>query len=219
VKYLGNPQSGSSANVTASHNTFGQYYRNRRTPVNPGSTHQTAVRTILGTLAQAWKFLTESQRTAWKSLSLTVPRTDSLGQSITLSGFQEYISVNSKRQNFGDVVINDPPVDPVIEDVGPVSLTATGGLLKVGFGLPFATGSLTKLGIYASPPKSAGVSFVNDLRLIEVTGAHPVTPLDITSNYSARFGGVPLGDKVFVSVESYNAGLSNHGSIAFAVQT
>lgn len=219
MKYLGNPQSGSAANVTASHNTFGQYLRNRRKPVNPNTSHQSAVRTILATLAKAWKFLTDSQRSAWKSLAQSAPRVDSLGQSITLSGFQEYISVNSKRQNFGDAVINDPPVDPVIEDIGTVTVTATGGLIKVGFANAFGTGSLTRVGIFAASPRSAGVSFVNDLRLIEVTGAHPISPLDITSNYSARFGGVPVGDRVIVSVESYNAGLVSSGQTASAIQS
>jgi hypothetical protein len=219
VKYLGNPQSGSQANTTASHNTFGQYYRNRRTPVNPATGHQTAVRTILGTLAKAWGLLTDLQRAAWKSLASSLPRTDSLGQSITLSGFQEYISINAKRQSFGDATVNDPPVDPVIEDMGNISLTSTGGMLKVGFANAFASGSLSKVGIFAAPPQSAGRSFVNDLRLIEVTGAHPASPLDITSNYTARFGAVPLGARVFVSAETYNAGRVSPGQVASGIQS
>lgn len=219
MKYLGNPQSGSQAGTTASHNAFGQYLRNRRKPTNPNTSHQVAVRSILGQLAKAWKFLTDLQRAAWKSLAIATPRTDSLGQTIKLSGFQEYISVNAKRGSFGDTTINDPPVDPVIESLGSVTLTTTGGLQKVNFGTAFSTGSLTKVGIFASSPRSAGVTFVGDLRLIEVTGAHPVSPLDISANYTARFGGVPVGDRVFVMVEAYNAGLVNSAGITSSIQS
>jgi hypothetical protein len=218
VKYLGNPQSGSQANTTASHNTFGQYLRNRRTPVNPNTVHQTAVRVILTTLAKAWKFLTDGQRAAWKTLASSQPRTDSLGQSITLSGFQEFISVNSKRQNFGDAVVNDPPVEPVIEDIGAVTLTTTGGLIKVGFANAFATGSLTKVGIFCSPPVSAGVSFASSLRLTTVSATHPVSPIDITAAFAARFGTPPVGSRIILSAESYNAGLVSSGQVATGIQ-
>jgi hypothetical protein len=219
VKYLGNPQSGSQANTTASHNTFGQYYRNRRAPVNPSSPKQTAVRTILTTLAKGWKFLTDGQRNAWKSAAEQYPRTDSLGQQITLSGFQEYIAVNAKRQTFGDGTVNTPPVDPVVEDIGTVTLTATGSLLKLGFSSAFATGSLTKIGIFASPPVSAGVSFTNDLRLIQVSAAAPTSPIDFTAAYAARFGTPTIGDRVIVSAESYNAGFASSGQVASAIQS
>lgn len=217
MKYLGNPSSGSQAQTTASHNAFGQYTRNRRKPVNPNTSHQSVVRNLLSTLAKAWKGLTDAQRAGWKGLALQVPRTDSLGQTIHLSGFQEYISLNSKRGNFGDSTLSDPPASPaVVDTISNVSLVHSGTNLNLSF---TSSGTLAgqRLGVFASPLKSAGTGFTNDLRLIEVTGIAPTSPLQIGANYTARFGGLTTGDRVFVGVESYNAGFSNPGSIGTLV--
>lgn len=217
MKFLGNPSSGSQANTTASRNAFGQYTRTRATPVNPGTTAQTLARSILATLARFWKTLTSAQRLAWKSLALQVPRTDSLGQTITLSGFQEFISVNAKRNAFGDATVSDAPAAPsTLDALSNVSLTHSGAVLNCAW---VASGSLTgqKLGFYASPPQSAGVTFVSDLRLIQISGVAPTSPVNIGTAYATRFGTLTAGDRVFVSVENYNAGFTNPGVIGTVV--
>lgn len=217
MKYLGNPQSGSQAGTTASRNSAGQYLRTRAVPTNPSSTHQSAVRSILSTLAKAWKGLTDSQRLGWKSLALQVPRTDSLGQTITLSGFNEYIANNAKRESFGDATQNDAPGSPsTLDSLTAVGLVHTGAALNLAF-TPSGTLAGQKLGIFASPQKSAGTTYASDLRLIEVTGVAPTSPLNIAANYTARFGALVTNNRVFVSVESYNAGFTNPGVIATTI--
>jgi hypothetical protein len=217
MKYLGNPASGSQANTTASRNAFGQYFRSRATPVNPDSTRQTVVRSILSTLARAWKTLTDNQRVGWKSLSLQIPRTDSLGQSHNLSGFQEYISLNAKRNAFGEATINDAPGAPsTLDSLSNITMTHSGANLNVAF---TSSGALTgqRIGVYVSPQKSAGTGYVSDLRLLQTTAAAPVSPIQIGANYAARFGGLVTGNRVFVSLEPYNAGFTNPGVIGTIV--
>lgn len=95
---LGGSLSGSLGGLTASHNRGGQYLRRRSVPVNPNTARQQAVRAILGSLVQAWSDdLTESERQAWRDYAAAVPRTDVLGQTITLTGQQWFIATNTPR--------------------------------------------------------------------------------------------------------------------------
>src|SRR5439155_109028 len=95
MKILDVPQSGSVAGVTSSRNRFGQYRRTRATPVNPNSTFQGAVRARLSVNSAAWRALTAAQRAGWNDLAASMTRTDSLGQTYSLTGFQSYCSVNN----------------------------------------------------------------------------------------------------------------------------
>jgi hypothetical protein len=69
MKYLGAPQSGSQANTVASRNRYGQYYRNRATPVNPHTSLQGTVRARLAINAATWRTLTAAQRAGWGDLA------------------------------------------------------------------------------------------------------------------------------------------------------
>ena len=88
MKMLDVPQSGSIGGSTSSRNRNGQYKRSRSTPVNPNSTFQGTVRARMSANAAAWRALTQNQREGWMSLGLMMNRTDSLGQSYNLTGFQ-----------------------------------------------------------------------------------------------------------------------------------
>src|SRR6187455_3387360 len=92
MKMLDVPQSGSIAGQTSSRNRFGQYRRTRAVPVNVNSPAQTVVRGYLIEASQAWRNLTDAQRDSWNSYALDHPRVDSLGQTITLTGHQIFVS-------------------------------------------------------------------------------------------------------------------------------
>jgi len=74
MKYFGNPQSGSYAQMTASRNRFGQYFRTRAVPVNPATPQQLVQRARLSTNAAGWRDLTDGERAGWLSLGLMMLR-------------------------------------------------------------------------------------------------------------------------------------------------
>lgn len=222
MKYIGAPQSGSQANTTASRNKGGQYYRNRATPTQPRSTAQTEHRANFGSLATAWQMLTQLQRDAWNAYAAVHPRTDSLGQVISLSGLQTFIAFNTLLVTVGDAVQFLPPAndDTPISDA-PVLTASSNGALDIAFsGVVPAAG---RFAVFLSPPVSAGVSFMRDFRFMEVavaTGGAAAT--DLVASYEERFGSLLAlsGRKVFFKAVPFNdggvQGASFTGSAVFA---
>lgn len=205
MKILDVPQSGSVAGVTSSRNRYGQYRRTRAIPVNPGTTFQGAVRDRLALNAAAWRELTDNQRAGWESLALEMTRTDSLGQQITLSGFQAYVSVNNLKLAAGDAAVADAPAKVTPTGLLTATITASTTAHTVAYtATPLGAGK--RLFIFASPQRSPGRSFEGDYRLLMVTAAAAASPADIESAYDERFGALVIGNKVFYSLQVYEGG-------------
>lgn len=205
MKLLTESRSGSYQGLTFSRNRFGQYLRSRAIPVNPRSTLQTTVRSRLSNNAAAWRLLTDAQRAAWAALGSLIVRTDSLGQSYNLTGFQAYVLVNNNKLAAGDAVVATPPtyVDP--GTVATVTLTLTSAAFSVAY-TPTPAGTATRLFIYMSPQVTAGRSFQGDLRLVTVTAVNAASPSNVLAAYTARFGAPVTGNKIFVNVVLYTTG-------------
>jgi len=205
MKILDVPQSGSLAGITSSRNRYGQYRRSRSTPVNPNTSWQSTVRGNLQLNAAAWRALTAGQRTGWESLGSQMSRTDALGQSYTLNGFQAYCSVNGNRLNAGDAAVSAAPslVTPDPLTFGTITLTTA--VFTVAYtATPCAAGD--RVFAYCSPQRSAGRSFEGDLRLIHVSAAAGASPADVFTEFEARMGTPTEGDRVFLSIAQYSLG-------------
>ena len=196
MKILDVPQSGSAAGTTSSRNRFGQYRRTRATPVNVNSPAQQAVRNTLAALSIGWKDLTSIQREAWESYALGHPRVDALGQSVTLTGHQMFVSVNGVLMRAGldavDVPDNTAPPEP--PTVGATTVTAAG--FSIAFGAtPIPSGQA--LVIETSPPLSAGRAFSNDFRVVVVRAAAAVNTL-LKAAMETKWGTLSAGQKFFI---------------------
>lgn len=216
MKILNYPSSGSYQNLTFSRNRFGQYVRGRAIPVNPSSTFQVSVRTRFAVISSAWRGLTSAQRTAWADFGTNITRTDSLGQTYQLNGFEAYFMVNSNKLAAGDAVITDP----ILYAVPAALLTLTPTLTSASFSLAYTTTPLAagvRSFIYCSPQRSAGRTFENDLRLITVTAAAAASPANILAAYTARFGAPITGNRIFISVANYLAGVLSDPLLASQV--
>jgi len=205
VKFLGPPSSGSEAGTTKAHNRFGQYTRNRRTPVNPRSTRQGVVRAAFSVASAAWRALTDAQRAGWKDLGLQMVRTGSLGETYTLQGNQAYVAVNAANAAAGNAQVSDAPalVTPS------ALLTATLTLTAAAFSIAYTTTPLpagARLFVFASPQQSAGRSFSSNLRLIFVSAAAAASPANVYAAYVAKFGVPIVGNRVFLSLITYQSG-------------
>lgn len=205
MKYLGDPSSGSQAGTTASRNRYGQYKRTRATPVNPNTTAQGLVRARMSANAAAWRALTDAQRAGWNDLGLSMSRTDSLGQTYTLDGFQAFCGVNNNKAQAGDASISAAPALTTPSTI----LTAVVTLSAIAFSIaytPTPMPAATRLVVYASPQRSAGRNYESDLRFIQVTAAAAATPVNILAAYTAKFGVPVVGNRVFLALVSYSAG-------------
>jgi hypothetical protein len=86
------------------------------------------------------------------------------------------------------------------------SLTATVTLTAVAFSVAYTATPLAagvRLFIWVSPQRSAGVNFNGDYRLLTVTAAAAASPANILAAYTAKFGVPVVGNKIFLSLETY----------------
>lgn len=216
MKILAEPRSGSYQGLTASRNRFGQYMRSRATPVNPNSTAQGVVRARLSANSAAWRALTDAQRAGWEGLGSQMSRTDSLGQTYTLNGFEAYCSINNNNAAAGNAVVSDAPSLETPSVVATLAITLTAASFSLAYTpTPLATGE--RLFVYASPQRNAGRQFEGDLRLIHVSAAAAASPANILSAYTARFGVPVVGNKVFLAVHNYLGGFRSGPFLASAI--
>ena len=75
-------------------------------------------------------------------------------------------------------------------------ITNTGGVVTVRLTCPTAPGGSTVL--RASPPQNSAVRACRNFRIIGVCPAPVAGSADITGLYTAEFGGVPVGKRLFV---------------------
>lgn len=205
MKFLGDPRSGSYQGMTASRNRFGQYMRTRAAPVQPRTTFQLNQRARMSTVAAAWRGITDAQRAGWADLGYMISRTDALGQSYTLNGFGAYTSVNNNKLDAGDALVSDAPSIVTPPDLLTATLTATSAALSVAYtATPLAAG--VRLFIFVSPQQSAGRKFNGDYRLLTVTAAAAASPANILALYTSRFGVPVTGNRLFLSLQTYQGG-------------
>jgi hypothetical protein len=206
MKKLDVPQSGSQGQTTASRNRFGQYDRQRSMPTQPRTATQLAVRNQLSAASKAWSGLTDEQRASWENYSKQHPRTDSLGQSIVLTGHQTFVAVNVFNQQVGVAIQTDVPDGTVI----PAPVLAVDNTEQGTFAVKAVTAIPvdTKVGIFVSPPMSPGRKFSGDQRLVKVvTGTNQANQnlFDYT-DVAAKFGTVTVGQKYVIIAQATKGG-------------
>ncbi len=178
---LGTDLSGSVGGITASHNRGGAYFRNRSIPTNPDTTAQQAVRDAVSQLSSAWgDDLTQAQRDAWTTYGDNVGVQNRIGETIFLTGQQQYIRSNVPALQIG---LARQDVAPTIFDLG--SFTAP-----------------TLADITASPA-TASIVFTNtddwaneDDSAMLVYGSRGVNVTITYPNISMQFAGQIDGDAI-----------------------
>lgn len=204
MKILDVPRSGSYGGVTSSHNRAGQYVRNRRTPVNTVGTGRRAfIRQAFGAASSAWSALSGAVQAAWDSYAAGHPTTDRLGQSITLTGHQMFVSVYVQWLNCGNVTVPAVPVSSAVFSAGSPTFTAVhaGAITLTPTGLG-AAGDFALIAF--SRPVSAGVSFMKTFWQATHVAGTSVAAYVATAAYNAQFGTAVAGQKIFAKVTPVN---------------
>ena len=166
--------------------------------MNPSSESQAAVRTAFGGWSPSWRALTQAQRDAWTALGLQMTRTDSLGQTYSLTGLQAYVSANQNLDLLGEAPISVAPILNIPAAPASMVLTVDNSPQTVSFTFtPPDAGFI--IVIEATAPVSAGRSFMprsEYKRLAQLDDAE-TSPKTLTSEYAALYGTLPTGAKVF----------------------
>jgi len=167
-------------------------------------------------MSAGWRGLTAAQQASWNAFGNSFTVTNSLGQSIHLTGHQCYVKVNTVNLLNGDTVVSTPPALPAFVAITVTSLTAVAATPAVKLaGTSPASG--TKFMCYASPQRSAGVSFEGTFAYMQTFTTATAGFFDITTAYTAKFGTLVVGKKIFVKVVQSQAGMQDSGTLFSAV--
>jgi hypothetical protein len=212
AKTLIPPTSGSVGGQTFSRNRSGAYIRQRSNPTQPRTAAQVNARARLTSTSAAWRGLTDAQRAGWSAFAQSFTVVNSLGTTINLTGAQCYVKVNTVNLLNGDAVVSTPPALPVFVACLVTGLTATAGtqLLEANGSSP-ASG--TKYMFYVSPQVSAGVSFNGRFAYLATFTTATSSEFVLTSTYTAKFGALIAGKKVFVKCVQSQAGMQDNGTL------
>lgn len=180
--------SGSVGGVTASRARGGvEYFRFRKTPVNPNTALQVAVRARLSALATAWRNdLSIVQRESWVAAA----------EGSELQGQNLYVAYNSYRLAAGLTRVESliagsvglvSPIAVASYSAGTISLTFDDGddwAATTGFGLL----------VYATRPVPPSRTFENRQRLTGVVLGNTGTPPTSPTTLDYAWGNTPSSD-------------------------
>lgn len=191
----------------ASRNRYGNYLRNKMTPVNRRTSFQQANRAIFGAMSALWNGISEAQRTAWRNYADENPYTDIFGDQKTLQGNSMFTGINTLLNNADLPTLLTPDSTPV--DM-PHILISIATLTDSAFSIEVSstTTDADKFVIYATPPVSAGKLFLkNDFRIVSALDASDFTSnaYDFYADYTARFGAPTDGSRVGVALVQVSA--------------
>lgn len=186
----------------ASRNRYGDYFRNKTTPINPRTAYQTAVRAVFAMFSSAWLSLTQAQVAAWNAASANFPFTDIFGDTLFLSGNSLFVKLNTNIKNAGGTQIDDPPEKVAVPGITSVTLTASNVSGTVTISAAFTTsstpGANNTIIAYATPGVSSGKTYVKNLYRLMAGNISTTSPAVLSTDYTARFGDPVVGSKVFV---------------------
>lgn len=154
VKYGGGiiQMSGSIAGNTFARNRYGNYMRARTKPVNPNSTRQVKIRSIIAELTERWlDTLTNNQRTAWATYAAAIAMKNKLGETIKLSGFNHFIRSNAGYLDAVAQYFDDAPTELTLPEKDPAFAIAAAvdtQLVSVTFNESLAWNSEPGAGMY-----------------------------------------------------------------------
>ena len=192
------PQAGKLGLTVTWHGRNGQVRRIIAIPKNPRTDRQLEVRDLLLLQARRFDALTDAQQDAWNVAAAGYQSSPKLGQSGPLTGLQLFVRVNCKLGLLGQEPVDAPPAAPQFPDLAPQGLviTNTGGVIAVKLTCPTDPGENTVL--RASPPQNSAVRACRNFRIIGTCPAPAQGSANITGLYTAEFGAVPVGKRLFV---------------------
>ena len=198
--------SGAVGNVVFSRGRYGPYIRSRTIPTLVQNDYTRDVRDRLILLSGEWAGLDGNERDAWCTWASTHPITDRVGDVRVLQGSAAFIGLNARILQALGTQIDLPPVSEAPHGVTGSSVVAeaTGGTVVVSWtsGALGATECLAcRVAIYDSVGKKY---YKNLLKLVTISAAAEVSPLDVGPDVLLRFGPIVAGQVVKCNLEVWD---------------
>lgn len=195
---------GSVGGTVFSRNRFGAYTRNRTIPVNPGTSPQTKIRSIMSVCRNAWfSTLTAAQRTAWDTYAAGVAMTNRIGEVIHLTGWNHFVRSASSLLYADESIVAAGPTDlslPEQDETIAVTPSEATGLLSIAYDdtQTWCDEDGAHMLIFVSRGKNPTVNFFKGPYRYagKISGdsvAPPVSPQTVTSPFA-----LTEGQRVFV---------------------
>lgn len=172
-------------------------------PTQPRTDAQTNVRAILSGCSQNWQGLSPSEQNAWKAWADLHPRTDSLGQTVFMTGAQAFNAVNCllltvAGMGFVLPAVSVPPADPLPDppNLGSMIILDDGSDSEIAF-TPTPVPLLHYVLFYVSPPQSLGTTFCGDFRLMAVANPAATSVKEMQTQMNAKYGLPVIGQRYF----------------------
>lgn len=184
----------------ASKNRAGAYFRTKVTPVNPQTSYQVTSRANMSAQSQAWRGLTDAQRTAWNAAVSSFKSTDIFGDIKNPSGFNLFVKINTNLATISASTLTSPPLPSEVPYFTTFSATAAAGTPALSITFAAAIAATEKVILFATAPQSPGKKFVkSEFRKIGVLTNADTSPKDALSLYTAKFGSIgTAGQKIFL---------------------
>lgn len=193
--------SGKAGGFVASHGRAGAQFRAHVVNRQPRSSSQLCARALTGSLAPAWRALTNAQRQGWSQLASSVLRTDALGQEQPLSGYALFVSCNRNLLTLGlDATLAIAPIAPTFPAIAAFSAAALYTApppenFLSAFALAWTPAALSPFAglIRASATLSPARGNVrpSDLRIIAALNPLPPGGMDLFDSWVTTFGTPP----------------------------
>ena len=198
----------------ASRNTFGAYFRNKVTPVNPQTESQSAVRAVFADISQAWRDLSEAQRDEWNAAVSSYETTDIFGDTLQPTGFNLHQQINLNLSTIELDFLTSPLAPADVQSLTELTVELNGGGTELEVSSTDAIELTTDFIIKATAGLSAGISFVKtEFKSTQIATDADSFPISIQTAYDAIFGALPaVGSKVFVEMTGINNTTGQRGS-------
>jgi len=188
----------------------GAFIRVWAKPRNVRNSLTQLVRGVFSGVSSAWKTLTPSQITAWNEAAVLYLRKNVFGDIRSLKGNTAFQRVNNILISLGLSPVTDPPTiaAPAFVITAAAATAAAGtpafGIQITEFGGQALLPANVYIKAYATPQVPSSQSSFGKPRYRYIGFFPPTTdttPLDILSDYVARFGALTAGSKISVSLE------------------
>lgn len=204
---------GSIQGTTFQRNAYGYTVKGKPNMVNPNTSRQNSRKRSFSGAAQAWRTLSDSDRSAWNAYANAFPIPSRKNPSAYLSGLAAFTRWHGVMWQRNSTVLNNPSGAQGTAILDQVELIISSGDLYVSAPNDITEGPWLVF-IYLSRPLQPTQAFVKSWqRYIVSFDSESASDVLITDLYTAVFGFIPsVGDLVGVQVVFLN---TTNGQVLF----
>jgi len=208
---------GSIQGTTFQRNAYGYTVKGKPNMVRPNSFDQNDAKARFSASNQAWRTLTDTDRSAWNTYANTYPIPSRLNPDAYLSGLAAFVRYHGVKSQYDPTILADPAGAQGVAVINSLDLYISMGGLFIDVDATLTEGPWVAL-VYISRPLKPTQSFRRSVIRFLTAAAGAILPtIPLTIQYNAKFGSLPAtGDYVGVQVVLIN---DSNGQVLFGSGT